>query len=117
MFLLNPGRYLIADPEMALAAATSKKLWASATKFGCHLLETPKGRIFALPTGKPGEFATTIGKSIPTGSSYIAFLPYAAAEKLLATTVLRLNIEKPTMLFFNAGADIVLDGKLTIFCH
>lgn len=116
MFLLNPGRYIVADPEIALTPATYKRLWQTDAKFCAHFLPTPAGPILALSTGKNGDFATDIGKSISTASAQIAFLPYGAAERLLPSSVIRIALCKPALLFFNARSNIVLDGKLTIFC-
>ena len=117
MFLLNPGRYVIADPEIALNAATYKRLWQTDSRFDAHILPTPAGTILALSTGKCGDFATDIGKPISTASAQIAFMPCCAAEKLLPSTIIRINLSKPTLLFFNASSNIVLDGKLTIYCQ
>lgn len=116
MFLLNPGRYIVADPEIALTAATYKRLWQTDTQFDAHILPTPAGAILALSTGKCGEFATDVGRNIVTASGQIAFLPCAAAEKLLPSTVIRIALKKPALLFVNAQSNIVLDGALTIFC-
>ncbi len=117
MFLLNPGRYFVADPELALKASTFKKLWESDSRFAAHSLPTPNGAIHALSTGKSGEFTTDIGRTITTGTGQIAFLPCSAAEKLLPSTIIRIALQKPALLFFNSDHNIVLDGKLTIFCH
>lgn len=116
MFLLNPGRYIISDPEIALSEDTFKKLWGSNIGLNSLGLDTFNGRIIALPTHGNGEFRTTLGKSLATNSSCIAFLPCAVAEKLLPSSVIRLNLDRATLLFVNAASDIVLDGRLTIFC-
>ncbi len=116
MFLLNPGRYIIADPEIALGPDTFKKLQRADMKCAARLLRTVNGAILALTTGKNGEFATDLGRSITTASGQIAFLPCCAAERLLPVTVIRIALVRPALLFFNASSNIVLDGKLTIFC-
>lgn len=117
MFLLNPGRYIVADPEVVLDAATYKKLWESEIRLGAHTLNTPDGTIIALAAGKTGDFATDLGVPITTASGHIAFLTCSAIQKLLPASVIRLALKKPTMLFFDAGSNIVLDGKLTIYCQ
>lgn len=116
MFLLNPGRYIIADPEIALTPDTFKELQRAEMRCAARRLRTANGVILALDTGKSGEFATDLGRPIATASGQIAFLPCCAAERLLPSTVLRVALEQPAMLYFNARSNIVLDGKITIFC-
>lgn len=116
MFLLNPGRYVVADPLVILKESTFKRLWASSTRFDSHMLETPCGLMLSLPTGKSGSFHTDQGRMISTETGHIAFVPYMAAEKLLPREVIRVSLTAPAMLFFDADCHIVLDGCLTIFC-
>lgn len=116
MFLLNSGRYVIADPAVLLTEGTFKRLWGSSTQFETHILNTDNGRLLALPTGKSGEFQTDLGKVITTGTAHIAFIPYLAAEKLLPFDVIRISLASPALLYFDDDCHIVLDGKLTIFC-
>lgn len=116
MFLLNAGRYIIADPAQILKEDSCKKLWGAATKFDAHVLSTDKGTMLALPTGKNGEFQTDLGKAISTATGHIAFIPYLAAEKLLPYGVLRISLNSPALLYYDSDSHIVLDGKLTIFC-
>lgn len=116
MYLLNPGRYIIADPEIALTPDSFKNLQRAEMRCDARLLHTENGPILALNTGKKGEFATDLGRSITTASGQIAFLPCCAAERLLPSSVLRIALERPTLVFFNARSNIVLDGKITIFC-
>lgn len=116
MFLLNSGRYVVADPGVILKDPTFKKLWCASTRFDSHVLETPDGLMIAIPTGKSGDFVTDIGKKISTDTGHIAFVPYMAAEKLLPREVIRISLTEPALLFLDAKNNIVLDGKLTIFC-
>ena len=116
MFLLNPGRYIIADPAVVLKENTFKKLWRSGTRFESHVLDTENGILLALPTGKNGEFRTDLGKVIVTETAHIAFIPYLAAEKLLPFDIIRISLHSPSLLYFDANGNIVLDGMLTIYC-
>lgn len=116
MFLLNPGRYVVADPAVVLKDNTFKKLWGSSTRFESHILDTENGLLLALPTGKNGEFQTDLGRVISTDTAHIAFIPYLAAEKLLPFDIIRLSLATPALLYFDAQSNIVLDGMLTIYC-
>lgn len=116
MFLINPGRYIIADPALVLKDDTFRKLWSSSTRFESYILKTENGVLLALPTGKNGEFQTDLGKAICTETAHIAFIPYLAAEKLLPFDIIRISLTSPALLYFDANNHIVLDGKLTIFC-
>ena len=116
MFLLNAGRYIVADPALVLNEATCKKLWGSEASLEAHALQTENGLLLALPTGKRGEFQTDLGRPIATETGHIAFVPYLAAEKLLPFGVIRLTLDSPALLFIDSSSRIVLDGKLTIFC-
>lgn len=116
MFLLNVGRYVIGDPAAALSDKALKKLWGSSPKFESHVLNTDNGMVIALPTGKNGKFRTDLGKVISTDTAHIAFIPYQAAEKLLPFSMIRVALSQPSLLFFDARNNIVLDGKLTIYC-
>lgn len=115
MFLLNSGRYIVADPEVILKESTLKKLWESDSRFDSHILETPQGIITAFPAGKNGLYRTTTNRKIPTASGYISFASYGCAEKLLPFEALRINLANPALLFFEPDESITLDGVLTIF--
>ena len=117
MLLLNPGRYIVADPEKALSDATCKELWRSPTVLGIRILPTPNGSILAFPTGESGSFATDKGKCITTETAYIAFIPYESIGKLLPFSVIRLVLPEAALLYIDAGSNIVLDGRLKIFCR
>lgn len=115
MFLLNSGRYIVADPVSALKEDTFKRLLETSSRLNSYTLKTDFGLMVAFPVLKNGEFKTDMGKVISTESAHIAFLPYLAAEKLLPYGVIRLNLQEPALLFFDADRNIVLDGKLTIY--
>lgn len=115
IFLLNAGRYIIADPDVALAPTTLKKLRETGFRSGSHRLRTPNGLILALTIGKKGEFETDLGTPIQTESGQIAFLPCAAADKLLPAVTLRIQLDKPALLYFAEGSFLAIDGKLKIF--
>ena len=116
MFLLNPGRYVVGDPETILKEASLKSLMASGSQFNCLVLPTSLGPIIAPSTEKNGEFATNLGRSLLTRTAHIAFVPYGAAEKLLPSDIFRINLASPSFLFHNANGNIELDGRLIIFC-
>lgn len=116
MFLLNPGRYVIGDPETILKEASLKSLLGSGSQFNSLVLPTSLGPIIAPSTEKNGEFATSLGKNVQTRTAHIAFVPYGAAEKLLPTDIFRINLVEPSFLFHNANGNIELDGRLIIFC-
>lgn len=115
MFLLNSGRYVIADPAAALSDKVLKRLWGSSVKFDSYVLNTDNGTVVALPMGKSGHFRTDQGKVISTDTAHIAFIPYLAAGRLLPFEVIRVSLSEPSLLFFDARNNIVLDGKLIIY--
>ncbi|MDE5831873.1 MAG: hypothetical protein K2H64_02625 [Desulfovibrio sp.] len=116
MYLLNSGRYVIGDPEAILNEKTLKKLWENGGSPEFRVLKTSVGAIIALSAGRRGVFHTSIGKPIASPSAHIAFVPYPAAGKLLATGLLRITLRAPALLFHNADSDIELDGRLYIYC-
>lgn len=117
MFLLNPGRYVIADPDIILKADTFKKLWSASVHFNSYVLATENGNIYAMPAGKKGTLTTDMGKTITTTTGYVAIAPYLTVEKLLPYEALRITLVTASLLFFNEKNYIILDGKLTIFCN
>lgn len=117
MLFLNPGRYVVADPGKALSDDTCKELWRTPTILGIRTLSTDHGSILAFPTGESGSFATNKGKCILTETAYIAFIPYEAIGKLLPFGVIRLALSEAALLYIDASSNIVLDGRLKIFCR
>lgn len=114
MFLINPGRYIVADPAILLSEMSFKRLWGSSTRFGALVLENGKNVLYALPTSHKGDFKTSLGTSITTQTGYIAFAPYEAVEKLLPFNVIRLSLSATTLLYFSSS-NIILDGQLIIY--
>lgn len=116
MFVLNPGRYVVGDPALILDDPTFKNLCASGTRFNALTLSTPQGQIIAPATGGNGDFVTDMGRSLRTASGHMAFVPYGLAGRLLTSDVIRISLASPAILYFSPSSNIILDGKLTIYC-
>ena len=116
MYLLNPGRYVVGDPGDLLDDRTLKSLWERGRRLDALALKTESGQIVAPSAGKSGEFRTSLGKTVLTKCGHVAFVPYAAAGRLLRGDFIRLTLAAPALLFHNAAADIELDGALAIYC-
>lgn len=116
MFVLNPGRYVVGDPALILDEATFKRLCAAGTRFNALTLKTGNGPIIAPATGGNGDFVTDLGRSLRTDSGHMAFVPYGLAGRLLTSDVIRISLQRPALLYFSSRSNIVLDGKLTIYC-
>lgn len=116
MFFLPPGRYIIGDPEFILDTVSLQNLFKSDMVLNSFSLNSNEGLQLAIKINKTGMINTSINKKILINSSYIAFIPFNASEKLLCYNTLRLSINKSTLLYINEHNHIVIDGKLYIEC-
>lgn len=116
MFFLPPGRYIIGDPEYILDSKSLQNLFKSGMVLNSFSLHSHEGLQLALKINKTGMINTSINKKILINSSYIAFIPFNASEKLLCFDTIRLSIEKNTLLYFNEYNHIVIEGKFYIEC-
>ena len=116
MFVLQPGRYIIGDPEYILDQITLQNLFKTVMVLNAFSLNSASGFLLALKISKTGLIKTSINKNILINSSYISFIPFTASQKLLCFDVLRISIKKATLLYFNELNHLVVDRKFYIEC-